>query len=293
MTITEKEKYSPTIYPSTANHIEEDKKNTGQLIIATFQSLGTLQSDKRLETFVGNSRSGYREGQGLSAKFNLITSFHQVNSSHIIVVDKRNHCLRLVNRTTNSTSSFAGRCGSDGFNDGEGTEARFNEPHAIVSAYRKDQYYLTDSKNSAVRLLNISADYQSVRVETILRDNHKLINLRSLAVNPKNNHLLLSTGSHLLEVNGPKNYSTISSKEGYWNIEDLYILPSVDILLVADHDGIHQFNLLNSQKAVIWDASLQGSCSDKSPNSMCLSASRDQLYIGYQDCVEALTLEGE
>jgi len=289
--ITGNERYSSSIYPSTANHIEEDEKNTGQLIIATFQSLGTLQHDKHLETFVGNSQSGYREGQGLSARFNLITSFHQVNFSHIIVVDKRNHCLRLVNRTTNSTSPFAGRCGSHGFNDGEGTEARFNEPHTIVSAHRTDQYYLTDSKNSAVRLLRVSADYQSVRVETVLRDDRQLINLRSLAVNPKENHLLLSTGFRLLEVNGTKNYSTISSKEVYRNIEDLYILPSVDILLVADHDGIYQFDLLNSQKTYVWNASLNGSCPDKSPNSV--SASGKQLYVGYQNCVEVLTLEGK
>ncbi|KAF6026062.1 hypothetical protein EB796_015631 [Bugula neritina] len=288
LTITKSEKYAPSIFPSTAYHIEEDVENPEQLIVATFQSLGTLQYGGQLETFVGRGRAGYSEGQGSSALFNMTSSFYQINSTHIIVVDKRNHCLRWVNRLTNSTSLFAGKCTSSGFGDGQATEARFNEPNTIVSPYKNGTYYLTDSKTNAVRVLRVLEDHQSVVIETIIQNDHLLNNVKSLAVY-LNNYMLVSAASHLLQVTG----NTIMTLEEFdEDIEYLYSLSTENLLLVVDYEGIYQLNLLNLQGDTVWNPSLGGSCSGEKPHSVSLSTRRDQLYVGYQDCVEVLTLKG-
>ena len=82
-----------------------------------------------LSTLIGETTShGYTDGEGTSARFNLISSFVQVNSTYWILVDQGNHCIRGVLK-----SSPRSRLGVL-YN----TSTKFNTPSKIIKAPKKD-----------------------------------------------------------------------------------------------------------------------------------------------------------
>lgn len=110
----------------------------------------------RTDTTIAGSSStnSYLEGIGSDAEFNRITSFTRLNSTHLLVVDSANHCIRLVHRLTKHTSSFAGGCGKHGFKNGALHLAMFNTPYSIISngiEYGDNNFYVTDTNNNILR----------------------------------------------------------------------------------------------------------------------------------------------
>jgi len=56
------------------------------------------------------TRIFYKEGVGKEAIFNSVSSFVHKNKTHILLADRMNHCIRMVDRITRRTSSIAGQC---------------------------------------------------------------------------------------------------------------------------------------------------------------------------------------
>ena len=52
----------------------------------------------------------YAEGIGLNATFSKITSFAQINASHVLLADSQRGCIRILDRYTNQTQHFVGLC---------------------------------------------------------------------------------------------------------------------------------------------------------------------------------------
>lgn len=96
------------------NHIEVDVADITSLIFSDFCAL-RLTDGVKSKVIVGSTYyTGYAEGRGAEARFDLIASFAQINQSLIIAVDVHNNCLRLINRITRSTLPLAGLCKSFG-----------------------------------------------------------------------------------------------------------------------------------------------------------------------------------
>ena len=98
------------------------------------------------------STTGYTNGAGETAKFNKIASFVQLNSSHVVISDRVNHCFRLLNRTDNTVSDYAGKCNEIGYNPGKFLEARFSFPNHMIKGEGEFSHVIftfTAHKNSA------------------------------------------------------------------------------------------------------------------------------------------------
>ena len=115
------EKSTPTDFISTSYlvcHMELDRYRPGYLLYTEKRALMTSDGTTT-HLIAGNStQGGYREGVGAEARFNYITGFAQISVKLIVVADFYNHCMRLIDRTTNNTSVFSGQCKSRGYEDG-------------------------------------------------------------------------------------------------------------------------------------------------------------------------------
>lgn len=118
---------------SNYRHIESDLASPDHLLFIDNNSIKVV-SPTTLVTHViaGGQDSGYRDGHVSQTKFNSPFSFYQPNSSAIIVADTGNFCLRIINRETNQTSTYAGNCTEPGFQSGSPSDARFGAILDIV-----------------------------------------------------------------------------------------------------------------------------------------------------------------
>ena len=141
-------------------HLEEDQFRPGYILFSETSALKQLNTNTwQLSTLVGETTShSYTEGEGTSARFNVISGFVQVNSTYSILVDQGNHCIRGVLKSSRrsrlgvlyNTSHLAGTCGQSG-NDA----TKFNTPSKIIKAPKKDRFYISDYGNIAIREFNL------------------------------------------------------------------------------------------------------------------------------------------
>jgi sugar lactone lactonase YvrE len=108
-------------------------------------------------TFVGlNPKAGGANGNGLFAEFNSPEFLAFDSDDNLYVSDTKNHAIRKVT-PSGDVSTFAGLVGSSGYADGNGINARFNEPLGIAC----DSYnnvYVSDSKNHCIRKITPAGD---------------------------------------------------------------------------------------------------------------------------------------
>ena len=84
--------------------MQEDLFIPGNIVYSEGKSLKTTNGRTK-QLIAGDSGVyGYAEGIGVDAYFKYIASFLQLNSTTLLVVDSGNHCLRLVDRITTTTS---------------------------------------------------------------------------------------------------------------------------------------------------------------------------------------------
>ena len=108
---------------------------------------------------------GYREGVGAEARFTYIYGFAQTSEKLVVVADINNNCLRLIDRSTNKTSVFSGQCESPGYDDG--SPGQFDKPFFVVIDKRdKNQLFITDYRNSAVRIVNVNSRFADTFVQS-------------------------------------------------------------------------------------------------------------------------------
>ena len=96
------------------------------------------------------STGGYSDGVGSDAKFKYPTGVAIDGDGHILVVDHWNHCIRRIDRETNSVSTLAGTPGTSGSSDGPANVASFNFPIGICCSW-DNTIFVSDSNNHIVR----------------------------------------------------------------------------------------------------------------------------------------------
>lgn len=136
--------------------IQRDLQQQDALLIADYNSLKVLDRNNIEHLIVGETTvSGFRDGQGAQALFAWISSFIQLNSSTVLAVDHYNHCIRSVDRNTNTTTTFAGTCETGYHSDQNLALAKFLNPYDIVQSPSSNlDFYVTDEYNNAIRQLS-------------------------------------------------------------------------------------------------------------------------------------------
>ena len=131
------------------DHMELDlHKNDGSILFTNSTQLQTTNGE---QTSVVSS--GYRS----------ITGFKQLNSSHVVIVDYSESCLRIFNRLDESQVILAGTCGTPGSKDGPSAKLFF--PHSVEFDKRNPgQLLFTEFGSGSLR----SVDLTSGTVSTVI-----------------------------------------------------------------------------------------------------------------------------
>lgn len=155
--------------------IEPDLFAKGRLLfIDALKRLRTTDGQTITTTVVGSSSSdcGYRDrgclSEGVGVVFAKLTSFVQLTSSKVIVIDSNLNCLRLVDRNSLKISYYVGHCETypGGYYDGSGTNARFKKPlYVIIDQVKQNNLIVADSGNNALR----TVDSQTKQVGTLVK----------------------------------------------------------------------------------------------------------------------------
>lgn len=226
-------------------HLEIDRHVAGNILfIDATKAQTTNGSDTHV--IVGGTR-GYREGVGQNAYLNDMHGFSQINSTHVLLADTLNHCLRFLNRVTEETSHYLGTCQSSGFVDGE--EPKFNKPWAVVQdPSHSSIIYLTDSDNHALRMINMADAVCSTVISKKLRG---IFYPKGLSLDWRKKKLLIAN-DHFISSVDVQNYDidviagTSSSTFGFKDADtknSMFSDPhgvislSENITVIADHDN--------------------------------------------------------
>lgn len=123
------------------DYMESDRFITGNILFSSGTSLWTTDGLSMWLIVGGRRGTAYAEGVGVDAAFNrCICGFHQLNETHVILADIFNHCYRLLDRTSNKTSPYAGTCTQSGNQDG--TSALFQLPSPNIHRDAKESIKL-------------------------------------------------------------------------------------------------------------------------------------------------------
>lgn len=99
-------------------------------------------------TFAGTGSSGYTDGMGTTASFYGPRGIAVDSSDNVYVADAYNDVIRKIT-SDGEVTTYAGT-GSEGFDNGLGTEASFNTP-TNVAVDGSGNVYVSDSGNESIR----------------------------------------------------------------------------------------------------------------------------------------------
>lgn len=228
-----------------------DEFVSGNILIIDGNGIKTLNTQtEKSETIVGESSvPDFSDGIGTKAKFRSPADFAQHSKESLIIADSGNHCLRVVNRTTNATQTLLGNCTSFSNNLDKIDEAMFKYPHSIL-ALSYNAYAITESKQKTLKRAYIMDRALSWRVETVMQ---LAGNVDGLTANPVRKDIIYATihmpsgieivvinttnWSSLTFVRSPLNNQlsgTISSKHFGNTIK--IVMFNGTIMLVSDYD---------------------------------------------------------
>lgn len=150
--------------PESVFHLEEDLYIKGNILFSGYYSIRT--TDGRVHSLVaGGTSRGYNEGIGSAARFYGLYGFIQIRSTHVILADNSNHCIRVLDRESRETSKLAGTCTQIGYRDGY--DALFFAPFGITSHWDNENLVLVAATdNDAVRIVNINSGYTSTLIKS-------------------------------------------------------------------------------------------------------------------------------
>jgi sugar lactone lactonase YvrE len=104
-----------------------------------------------VSTLAGNGKAGYLDGKASEAQFNGPIGIAVDKADKLYVADTYNDRIRVIT-PDGQVSTLAGGA-QTGYQDGTGTEARFDTPCSLV-INSKDELIVADTRNNAIRKIN-------------------------------------------------------------------------------------------------------------------------------------------
>uniref|UniRef100_A0A6V3NWK8 REJ domain-containing protein n=1 Tax=Lotharella globosa TaxID=91324 RepID=A0A6V3NWK8_9EUKA len=143
----------------TAMKVVEDGTNRFIYLTDTSTLASVSHSIRRIslaalsvETLSGYIGPSYADGTLATAQFNQPYDIIYLNASAILVADRDNHVIRLLNLTGGYVTTIAGNAtGGHGFRDGLALSAKLNQPFSIAHYSHDDVIFIADHGNSAIR----------------------------------------------------------------------------------------------------------------------------------------------
>lgn len=287
-------------------HIEVDISDPLMLLFSDKHAIKATDGNAT-DLLVGSAhRSGYTEGVGSIARFNLIIGFAQLNKTTVVALDHGNHCLRLVDRKSLKTSSFVGMCQTEGSKDG--TNALFNSPGSVIKYLGSDGKLLVlDQKNHVIREVDI--DRRITSTITPKQGSFSYPTSFSFDVFGQN---LLVTGWHgvsffnltsrvITNMTGSQNggFADGSLAEAKFQYPREITQLSGNIMAVADmwNNRVRLINTVIDAVTSLCDGNRESkdgfphSCSLSSPYSVM--AHNGTLYIGQSEAIRAVPCESK
>ena len=111
-----------------------------------------IDTNGTITTVAGTGTAGY-DGDGnqaTSAKINYALGVTVDASGNLYIADSGNNVIRKVDTNGNISTLAGSTDGSSGYNEGSGSEAKFNYPSTLATD-SKGNVYVTDSSNNRVR----------------------------------------------------------------------------------------------------------------------------------------------
>ena len=173
-------------------HLELDLyKNDGSILFSDHYMMKSTDGNTT-ETIVGTASPGYQEGKESAARFNGIIGFTQISETNVAIVDHSSHCLRMLNRKTQTTSRLAGVCTTYG--NVNGKSGRFYNPWGVaLDPSDPNKLFVTDYNNNALRFVLINTG----EISTLLTG---LNGPRGLRWNFDKTSLLITNEHYIREV---------------------------------------------------------------------------------------------
>jgi RHS repeat-associated protein len=151
-----------------------------------------------VSTLAGNGTAGFVDGTGSAARFNNPQGIAVDSSGVVYVADTANNRIRRIG-TDGSVTTLAGD-GTAGFQDGAGSQARFNAPQGIA-VDNQGSIYVADTGNASVRAINSAGEVRTLAGDGTVGSNDspaaRFDGLMGVATDGANVYVYLSdTGNH-------------------------------------------------------------------------------------------------
>jgi len=120
--------------------MELDKyRNDGSLLLSTDSGLLTT------------------DGQTTSTLVSFtVTGFTQLNTTHVVLVDRGSHCIKLLIRENNNIKVMAGSCGTRGYREGGVGVGQLYNPWGVqIDVRNPEKLLVTDESSHALRSVDI------------------------------------------------------------------------------------------------------------------------------------------
>jgi sugar lactone lactonase YvrE len=236
-------------FDNGGNLIVFDTFNAGVKQIGNGQSRTILGFTAALDDF-GFIMPNYRDGASINALLGRPMDGVTAPNGDLFIVDRTNHAIRLLRG--NSVFTFAG--GTQGFADGSGTAAKFNNP-AAIAIDNSGNLYVADTQNHVIRKITPAGVVSTVAgsPETAGRadgtDSNALFNDPSgIAVDTNGVIYVADTGNNAIRRIENGNVTTIAQNGGFSNPRGLYWTDG--ILFIAD-TGNHMIKALTRSGSIV------------------------------------------
>ena len=128
----------------------------GNVYIADKTRVRKVTPQGMVSTLAGNKNIGSQDGTGVNAGFYEITGIAVDAAGNVFVSDVTNHNIRKIT-PAGVVTTIAGLAGNYGYADGNGLNARFKKPSALVLD-ASGNLYVTDQMNYCIRKITPNGD---------------------------------------------------------------------------------------------------------------------------------------
>lgn len=172
-------------YPASIEHLEHDRMIDGNLMFHNYKFIASTDGFNVTKLAISHS-------------FRTLKGFLQLNSTHIIIIDKSDHCLFMTTRDTNITLPWIGKCGTSGELDGTGIEALFNNPQSVAQLpWDLNHLVLIEDRGKALRLVNV----ESQQVSQLAKLGQGIFSPETIKFSAVSKELLIAHGGGISKYN--------------------------------------------------------------------------------------------